>query len=372
VTADDDVIIVGGGVAGVAIAHELHRCKLPFQLITSDLQGSSHKNQKWLHSGALYPAASVARDVWEEFRRAEPKFKNHIVSGTGSAMFLAIHPETIEARTAMFEGLHASGFGWEALGPKDYSVIGSIGPTNANRGMRTRDLVVDFPSLIEELQRELPNQCVLADAHVLRIETSGSPRQVTAVHYQTTRGAVRIQCKRCVLAVGAWTPTLLKESDITLRRRIIRKQCLVIVFDEELVPGITVCYDIKHFDMTKGAFVRADVSLVPYCKTTLAAGTGWLRLEDSVDPATVSPTPDEEQELMLELCQAFPGLAKCKRQAAHACIKTELETSDGVPDVRPKVLGYDEHDVKGLFVALPGKATLMFDLADKVLEAFKK
>ena len=74
-----------------------------------------------------------------------------------------------------------------------------------------------------------------------------------------------------------------------LTQPIIRKKCAVITFAGELVPGITVCYDIKHFDSLKQALVPSDVSLVPYRGQTLAAGTGWIRLDPDQDPDAVNP-----------------------------------------------------------------------------------
>ena len=57
-----NITVLGAGVAGAAIASELHRLgRLDKLIAPSALEGSSHTNQKWLHSGALYPSTTVIR-----------------------------------------------------------------------------------------------------------------------------------------------------------------------------------------------------------------------------------------------------------------------------------------------------------------------
>jgi hypothetical protein len=162
---------------------------------------------------------------------------------------------------------------------------------------------------------------------------------------------------------------ILEESGISLKPLLIRKKCVVITFEGELVPGITVCYDITHFDPNRKQLVEADVSLVPYRGTTLAAGTGWSRLGPDVEPRGIEPTAEELEELYMELYQAFPLLWRLRSKAKpHACIKTELDTGTGPPNVLPQLFDQNHHGVEGLVVTLPGKASLMFDLADRVLD----
>src|SRR5262245_24956147 len=112
-------VVVGAGVAGAAIAHELQKIGQPFTLITSAFEGSSHTNQRWLHSGALYPSKKVVQEVWEQFCSMRPEIKRHILSPLDSALFLAIHPDTIAKREKQFQGLDKSGFMWEELSPEE-------------------------------------------------------------------------------------------------------------------------------------------------------------------------------------------------------------------------------------------------------------
>jgi len=361
-------MVVGAGVAGAAIACELHRVGQLAGLISrSLLEGSSHTNQKWLHSGALYPSKRVALEAWDQFRNMRPEIAKHVVSRNDSARFLAIHPDTISKREEKLKEMKDSGFEWRRLNKDEYSSIDFVGRTNANAGLRAKDLVINFPALIRELIECLPAERVSLDHEVIRVETDASPRRVTAICCRTTSGETRVQCDRCVLAAGAWTPSILAQSRIILNRPLVRKKCTVITFSGELVTGITVCYDIKHFDPAKKELVEADVSLVPYKGQTLAAGTGWVPLREEQEPRAAQPTDEELNELLAELYQAFPLLRRFPG-APHSCIKTELDTGGGPPNVLPQVFDQSAHGVDGLIVALPGKASLMFDLAARVLD----
>ncbi len=295
-------------------------------------------------------------------------FGQHVVARDDSARFLAISPETLRQRIARFEmpEIKESGFAWKLLGDEEYSSVGLLGRTSASAGLSAKDLVVDFPGLIEKLIGSIPHERVLLGHSAVVIETGGLPRRVAAIHCRSSAGEIRIECERCILAVGAWAPLILAQSDISLGRPLVRKKCTVITFDQELVPGITVCYDIAHQDAVTQKVVAADVSLVPFKGRTLAAGTGWTRLVDVDDPRAIRPTVEEVNQLCAELYQAFPLLARF-RGTPHSCIKTELDTGSTPPNVLPQIFDESDHGVVGLTVALPGKATLMFDLAGKVL-----
>ena len=129
------VMVLGAGVAGAAIAYELHRIgRLGALISPSSLEGSSHTNQKWLHNGALYPSRRVILEAWQQFRDMRPEIKKHVVAKNDSARFLAIHPETILKRKKRFKmkEITDSGFEWRPLIKEEYSSIGSIGPLRAN------------------------------------------------------------------------------------------------------------------------------------------------------------------------------------------------------------------------------------------------
>lgn len=132
---------------------------------------------------------------------------------------------------------------------------------------------------------------------------------------------------------------------------------------------ITVWLDVQKEDGT-----RADVTVVPFKNQILAAGTdfrvvyrvGERRLED------LRAGQSELDALLRELEQCFFDTQRrpfeVARFEAMTCFKTEQYNS-AHPDVDVKVYANKDgplgngHDVPGLIVAIPGKASLMFDLA---------
>jgi hypothetical protein len=133
---------------------------------------------------------------------------------------------------------------------------------------------------------------------------------------------------------------------------------------------IVVCLDVKKEDHTLG-----DVTLVPFDGKTLAAGTdfkvvydlGHRRLEN------LRRGPSEVKALRAELSQCFTRVRRLKDSdyTPRTCFKIE-HFHPGHPDVDVKVYTHDGggngsgHGVSGLIVALPGKASLIFDLARAV------
>ena len=69
-----DVVVVGGA-AGAVIAHKLaERGKRVALLFRNDVPGATDTNQKWLHSGLLYPSYKLAATAWRN-RKQDWKIK---------------------------------------------------------------------------------------------------------------------------------------------------------------------------------------------------------------------------------------------------------------------------------------------------------
>ena len=79
-----------------------------------------------------------------------------------------------------------------------------------------------------------------------------------------------------------------------------------------------------------------------------------------------------EEALISELKQCFTRVERLPQNdyTVRKCFKTEHYNPDH-PDVDLKVYTHGNgHDIPGLIVAFPGKASLMFDLARKVAHVF--
>jgi hypothetical protein len=128
------------------------------------------------------------------------------------------------------------------------------------------------------------------------------------------------------------------------------------------VKRLVVCLD-ADYDYENNR--QVDASLVPFGDTVLAA-TGAtppnLDLEhgDAWDNFVVKTKS--------QLLSAF-GILEGKRSVLRECIKTEHNGER--PSLQPIIYAADgdnAHGIEGLTVALPGKASLIFDLADLVVD----
>src|SRR5271157_1553032 len=267
-------VVVGAGVAGSAIAFEL--CRLGHKaalLYRAPTEGSSFTNQKWNHSGLLYPGQTLARRACKEF--LSQSFLRQFTCETRSgAKFLALHQETLDERERMWRdwNVRAWGLNWRVLGQDEYRAIDALGATVAVGGLEVPDCIVDFPELVGHLRREVCRQggSLIPGANVnhIRIEDD----RVTAVEFLHSGERCIMKCSVCVIAAGAWSNTILENSGILTPNLILRK-CVLFEYENELVPGLTTCLDVWRHDGTK-----QDVTLVPFQGRTLAAGTGFTEV----------------------------------------------------------------------------------------------
>ncbi len=192
---------------------------------------------------------------------------------------------------------------------------------------------------------------------------------ITGVDYECKKEQKTLLCEQCVVAAGAWSYELLKGINVNLP--IIRKKCIILELNSKIVDKITVCLDMKKEDGTV-----SDASLVPFGDKTLAAGTDFkvVYLGDEQTLEGLKAGAAEIKALIAELRQFFPKARYWKEGRdfkVRTCFKTE-QYNPGHPDVGLKVYTKDPtaggygHGVPGLIVALPGKASLMFDLAREV------
>lgn len=348
-------VVIGSGVAGSAIAAAL--CDYGYKvtlLFRAANEGSSFTNQKWNHSGLLYPAENIARVACREFLRDSP-LRRYTYATPARARFLALRQRTLEERREQWLtwDVQAWGLQWSPLEQAEYRMIEPLGETRAAGGFEVPDRIVDFPALVRHLRQQVRRRGGIAvRGTVQQILSSG--RRVTGV--ELADGRSRIDCSLCVLAAGGWSGSILRDSGIHPPDLILRK-CVVFEYDGELVPGLTTCLDVTGHDGTE-----EDVTLVPFRGTTLAAGTGFTEVTAADDQ---QPDQFQVRRLNGQLEQCFPTL-RGRPFRVVTCIKTE-KTPGHKPDVSPAVYGPAFHGVTGLAVAIPGKASFMFDLANQVL-----
>lgn len=107
------------------------------------------------------------------------------------------------------------------------------------------------------------------------------------------------------------------------------------------------------------------VTLVPFCGRTLIANTRRVEVHDITNAwATVA---EEADILQAQLATAFPKLRRQALQVleVRGCVKTEY-SKDGARNQHFAIFGDDVHGVRGLVVAIPGKASSMLALGRAV------
>jgi len=351
------VVVIGSGVAGSAVASTLCRQGYKVTLVyRQPREGSSFTNQKWRHSGLLYPAESTARKACQEFLGESP-LRRFEYPTRCSSRFLALNQRTLDERAQLWGMWKVMSWGltWRCIETDECRAIDPLGATNAVGGFEVPDLIVDFPALIGHLREEIRTfGGEIIGGAVSRLGVAKNT--IRWVELFDGRDQRTIECSRCVLTAGAWSNRILNDSEITSLDLILRK-CVVLEYEKELVPGLTTCLDVQRHDGTP-----QDVTLVPFRGTTLAAGTGYTEVLAGDD---LEPDRQEVERLTDELFQCFPTLRSWQPRIL-TCTKTEKRPG-GKSNVHPQVYGPSFHGVNGLAVAFPGKAGFMFDLAEQVV-----
>jgi glycine/D-amino acid oxidase-like deaminating enzyme len=92
-----DVVVVGGH-AGAAIGHLLPEQGRRVVVIASNRKGATDGNQKWLHSGLLYPSGQLAERAWAtrnlDWNANQSSTTRATITGLNGADNRACLPET--------------------------------------------------------------------------------------------------------------------------------------------------------------------------------------------------------------------------------------------------------------------------------------
>jgi len=353
--------VAGGGVAATAIGRTLASNGFTVELgFPGYGVGSTYTNQKWKHSGLLYPNQRLARKAWDEMQNEASELERFIVGSPRPAVFFALNSETLTQREDWWREWSVDSWGlpYKRLSVDSVASLDVIKGSNPAGGFEVPDYVIDFPALIRAIHSELHGEGhdISSQSTVESVVHDKQTRTVTGVRVRLGDQRLLKACDLCVVAAGAWSKQIIEASGFSWPDLILRK-CIVLVFEGELVPSITTCLDIRRYTGE-----LKDVTLVPFHGKTLAAGTGFVEIHSMED---LTPDPFELEQLRYELYQAFPTLAE-KPYQVRICVKTEKRPG-GKPNVAPQIRGVETFGVNGLLLTVPGKASFMFDLARGVL-----
>ncbi|GEM_PF-5891850 len=354
------IVVVGYGVAGAAIVHKLAN-KYDVTVLSRGFEESSTaSNQKWKHSGLLYHSQRLAEQIWEAHQNMDSVLEKPFIMKR-QARFIALELETLQERINKWcrWGIKDWGIKIDPLAAFEFEYAGVLGKTNAVGGFATPDCVMDFPELVRNLRYAAIKSGVTfiesASANKLIIEG----KEVRGINYTNGNSSETISCDFCILSLGAWTGQLLEKHEIKLP--LILKKCIVLKYPGELVPCLTVCLDIRDGK-------SPDAALAPFKGETIAAESMGIEVEN---PNDRSFDQLRVQELKREYERCFPSLSSYE-PSIGVCFKIEQKSAGGAPNVEYHVYSEENIGLSKIAVAIPGKASLMFQLATNVAAILKK
>jgi glycine/D-amino acid oxidase-like deaminating enzyme len=331
-----DVLVIGSGLCGLAIAVTAARRGLRVRCLGDERPGASLANFGQLHSGAVYapvlPALGTAcwehRDRWRDLARPA-----RIGEATGLALFHS--KDAVQRYVDAWRriGIHAS-----EVDPRSVGRLPS--PVAA---FRIPDYSVDLPAL----RAGLVALAWASGVSDVQRHTATLRRDPESSLVAATPSAPR--SRMVVLAAGAGTPTMLSDagSQHTLRTRRIAwgRQ------PGHAVEGVTYWLDgdLLAISPDRGG-IRAGLPSVKGEYATAAEER--VRLRKALDRHRLSP-PHRELSLVWGTV--------CEPTSPHA------DPSSLVVDLRQPPAGWTPSG--NLIVALPGKWTTAWHCADQVVDA---
>jgi glycerol-3-phosphate dehydrogenase len=305
-TVDTDVVVVGGGVTGVAVLRDLALRGVDAVLVERfDLgTGTSGRWHGLLHSGARYAVRDQesARECIEEntvLRRIAP----HTIEDIGGLFVLL--PGDDEAYAGKFvEGCAASGIPTEELSAAESHRREPLLAPDVKLAFAVPDGGIDSWALLRSMaaDAEARGSRVLVRHPMVGVEREGDRITAVRVHDQVAGEDRLIGCQWVVNAAGAWAGEIGRMAGVPIR--MIAGKGVMVVMASRYVRGVVnACRKPADGDI-----------IVPQHEVAIL-GTTSVQVE-SPDDITVAPA---DVDRMIDMCaQMVPSLASGRVLRAFA------------------------------------------------------
>jgi glycerol-3-phosphate dehydrogenase len=335
-TIDTDVVVVGGGVTGVAVLRDLALRGVSAVLVERfDLgTGTSGRWHGLLHSGARYAVRDQesARECIEEntvLRRIAP----HTIEDIGGLFVLL--PGDDEAYAGKFvEGCQASGIPTEELSAAAARRREPLLAPDVKLAFAVPDGGIDSWALLRSMAADARARgCrVLVRHPLVGVERDGDRITAVRVHDQVAGEDRLIGCQWVVNAAGAWAGEVGRMAGVPIR--MIAGKGVMVVMASRYVRGVVnACRKPADGDI-----------IVPQHEVAIL-GTTSVQV-DSPDDIAVAPA---DVDRMVDMCaQMVPSIASGRVLRAFAGSRPlyQPESADGGAD------GGDTREVSRTFTVL--------------------
>jgi glycerol-3-phosphate dehydrogenase len=356
------VVIVGGGIAGLAVAARLAQSGRPVTVFEQGPLGSgaSTRNQGWLHSGGLYAAEqpALARLCYESLRETLAFSPECVEPGHSGAIFLLS-----DARADRW--LRA----WRQVGiphtPLPPAQVLERVPFLTAAEIHNAFLLPDRSIRADALLRQLAETAQTAGAEI-RANTRVARLLRVRDEVRGVATALGDEVTGALVVLANNAAGLLPELGPCAKPSpCVADGCAVISLKTHLIavdPGPTswpICLPEAE-----------GFSHLPHPPKSVFGADRWLRADGAGDTVVV---PGELERLREQVATLFPGFAAAACEAAAWAGTTiqvvppgrELPTSVAWPGVidhaeEPSAVG-------GVISVFPGRATLWGRLADETL-----
>ena len=367
VTEEIDVAIVGSGILGLLVAAQAARANRKVLVFAGrEMQGTipprdSQRNHKWLQSGLLYaPDLGIpfAMSMWDSGVKLLEYVAMNRPPGTGIFRF-ATNGDDADQFAELAKKCRLD---HQTQVMRDSDARNLLGPLYGDNYRYYRVPDVPFPE--QELMERLCK----------RARAAGTQFVIDNVRLErTTNGGVKILTgdrsflpDTTVLCAGCGTVELLGQLGVVAPIKVFRSPLLRLYGAASLGSASQVRADLLVDRTTGLAVVKSR--LRDSQQPCLIVGDR-ARLELTGNEAHRREVTSKERRDLMNLLPPTmqTWFTDVGTTAGH---KTEIIDDSGNPSVRPWVYRFDCDGLSRLIAALPGKATLAFQVAKTVMDFF--